>query len=80
MSSNLREKAPGEPLWYKEHPGDKIWWKNTHVIGDMIFSFDRKTEYNYFTDLDKLTPEQRAIFDKYDPLNPTNFNPNYKPD
>lgn len=53
--------------WYKENPGDKIWWLDnaSEVKGEFVFSFDRKTEFNLFADYpDKLTSEQKEIFDK----------------
>ncbi len=56
--------------WYKENDTDKVWWlDNTDdVTGEFIFSFDKKTKYNLFTDRDKLTSEQRAIFYKENPF------------
>lgn len=55
--------------WYKKNPTDEIWWlDNLDVIGEMIFSFDKKTEMNLFTDYPhKLTETQKAIFDKENP-------------
>lgn len=55
--------------WYKKNPTDKIWWlDNLDVIGEMIFSFDKKTKMNLFTDYPhKLTETQKAIFDKENP-------------
>lgn len=55
--------------WYKKNPTDKIWWlDNPDVIGEMIFSFDKKTEINLFTDYPhKLTETQKTIFDKENP-------------
>lgn len=55
--------------WYKNNPDDVIWWKETpDTKGDWIFSFDRKKEFNLFADYpDRLTPEQKAIFDRENP-------------
>ena len=55
--------------WYKNEPSDSVWWKDTPgVIGEFIFSFDKKQEFNFFRDYPhKLTPEQKAIFDKENP-------------
>lgn len=52
--------------FYKRHRKDKIWWVDTSDRdGEWLFSFDRKTIFNLFTDYPyKLTPEQKAIFDK----------------
>ncbi len=55
--------------FYKENPNDIIWWKETPgIIGEWIFSFDRKTVFNMFEDYPwKLTPEQKEIFDRENP-------------
>lgn len=54
--------------WYKEHKGDRIWWKETDAIGVWEFSFDKKTVFNMFRDYPyKLTAEQKAIFDRENP-------------
>ncbi|TID29212.1 hypothetical protein JO83_00705 [Avibacterium paragallinarum] len=51
--------------WYKLEETDKIWWKdNDEAIGEMVFSFDKEEEFNFWQDYPhKLTPEQKAIFD-----------------
>lgn len=57
--------------WYKENEGDQIWWLDNgdEVKGEFIFSFDKKTAFNMFADYPfKLTPEQKAIFDKENPF------------
>ena len=59
--------ASNKPVFYKENPTDRVWWVDTAlwgVDGLMLFSFDRETIYNLFTDYEKLTPEQKAIFDR----------------
>lgn len=55
--------------WYKEHKSDKIWWLyNPEKVGEFVFSFDKKTEFNVFQDYPyKLTKEQKEIFDKENP-------------
>lgn len=54
--------------WYKNEESDRIWWKETDAIGEWIFSFDRKTEFNMFSDYpEKLTEEQKKIFDDENP-------------
>ena len=55
--------------WYKNKKGDRIWWlENPEKVGEMIFSFDRKTEYNLFRDYpEKLTKQQRRIFERENP-------------
>ena len=54
--------------WYKNEETDKIWWKETETVGEWIFSFDKKTEYNMFADYPhNLTPEQKEVFDKENP-------------
>ena len=52
--------------WFKHEESDVVWWKsNWDSVGEMIFSFDKKKEFNFWQDYpNKLTKEQRAIFDK----------------
>lgn len=58
-----------EDLWYKNEETDTIWWKDTpDTVGEWIFSFDKKTEFNMFADYPKkLTAKQREIFDRENP-------------
>lgn len=55
---------------YKNNPTDKIWWVDTSDRdGVWEFSFDKKEVFNMFADYPhKLTPEQKAIFDKENPF------------
>lgn len=56
--------------WYKNNPDDKIWWldNSSECVGERIFSFDKITEFNMFSDYPyKLTPEQREIFAEENP-------------
>ena len=55
--------------WYKNEPGDKIWWRdNPDAVGEFLFSFDKKRTFNFFADYpQELTPEQRLIFDQENP-------------
>jgi len=56
--------------WYKDNPDDKIWWldNSDEVVGEWIFSFDKKKRFNMFSDYPKkLTKEQKEIFDKENP-------------
>ena len=55
--------------WYKNEPDDKIWWRdNLESVGEFLFSFDKQRLFNFFEDYpEKLTPEQRAVFDKENP-------------
>lgn len=52
--------------WFKHEESDVVWWKsNRDSVGEMIFSFDKEKEFNFWQDYpNKLTKEQRAIFDK----------------
>ena len=62
--------------WYKEDPGNKIWWLDNgdEVTGEFIFSFDKKKQFNLFADYPhNLTQEQREIFDKENPYWATYF-------
>lgn len=57
-----------DDYWYKENKSDSVWWKDTDSVGEWIFSFDKKTEFNLFADYPhKLTPEQKATFDRENP-------------
>lgn len=55
--------------FYKNNPSDVIWWvNNPETVGEWLFSFDKKTVFNMFADYPhKLTPEQKATFDKENP-------------
>lgn len=55
--------------FYKRKPEDAIWWvDNTETTGVFEFSFDRETVYNLFADYpEKLTQEQKIVFDKENP-------------
>lgn len=55
--------------FYKNNRGDKIWWiDNSDTVGEWLFTFDKKTIFNMFSDYpSKLTPEQKELFDKENP-------------
>lgn len=56
--------------WYKEKPENKIWWldNGNDVTGEFVFSFDKVEQFNLFADYpQKLTKEQKAIFDEENP-------------
>lgn len=61
--------------FYKENPADKVWWcdeiddeNSSLIIGEYLFSFDKKTVFNLFRDYPwKLTLEEKQIFDKENP-------------
>ena len=55
--------------FYKNNPSDEIWWlDNPDVVGEFVFSFDKKKTFNLFADYPyNLTPEQKEIFDKENP-------------
>ena len=51
--------------FYKIDETDNVWLVDQDDdMGKWLFSFDKKTIYNFWTDYDKLTAEQKAIFDK----------------
>ena len=56
--------------WYKINPTDTMWWYDNadEEKGARLFSFDRKKVFNLFLDYDKLTPEQRAVFNRENPI------------
>ena len=55
--------------WVKNNEDDSIYWlNNPEKVGEWIFSFDQKETFNMFSDYpDKLTPEQKKIFDEENP-------------
>lgn len=55
--------------FYKNEPADTIWWvDNIGVVGERLFSFDKKKIYNLFADYPhNLTAEEKEIFDKENP-------------
>ena len=57
--------------YFKNNPGDVIWWvdNSDEVDGEFVFTFDRKTHFNMFTDYPhRLTKEQKEVFDKENPF------------
>ena len=51
--------------FYKESENSEIWLiDDLDEIGQFLFSFDKKTIYNFWTAYDKLSDEQKAIFNK----------------
>ena len=56
--------------FFKNKPSDKIWWVDSFDRdGVFEFSFDKKTIFNLFADYpNKLTPEQKDVFDKENPF------------
>ena len=66
---NEYSKGISKCEWYKNNNTDKIWWKDDlNTIGERTLSFDRKIEFNMFKDYpDKLTMEQKKIFDDENP-------------
>lgn len=55
--------------FYKNKETDKVYWvDNPDQIGVWLFSFDKKQVFNMFEDYpNKLTPEQKKIFDEENP-------------
>lgn len=58
-------------IFYKNKKNDIIWWVDNieEKFGVWLFSFDKKHIFNLFQDYpDKLTKEQKEIFDKENPF------------
>lgn len=55
--------------FYKNNKSDKVFWvDNPDVIGELLFSFDRKRIFNLFKDYpDSLNDEQKKTFDSENP-------------
>ena len=51
--------------FYKKKDTDKIWWADElDRVGEIYFTFDKKTIYNLFEDYPQnLTKEEKEIFD-----------------
>ena len=56
--------------FYKNNENDKIWIvDNLDTKGEFLFSFDKKTVFNFFFDYPaKLSKEQIEIFKKEQPI------------
>jgi len=55
--------------FYKKKDTDLIWWiENPDMIGEHLFTFDKKKIFNLFQDYPySLTSEQKEIFDRENP-------------
>lgn len=56
--------------WVKNNPNDKVWWlDNPYDKGTWVFSFNKKDKFYLYRDYpQKLTKEQKEIFDKENPF------------
>ena len=56
--------------FYKESEESKVWWiDKIGVIGEFLFSFDKKKIYNLFLDYPhNMTKEEVKIFDSENPF------------
>lgn len=59
-----------DDLYYKNNPDDRIWWKRTpDAVGEFVFSFDKKKDYNLFADYPyHMGEEEVRIFDQENPM------------
>jgi hypothetical protein len=55
--------------FYKKNRKDTIFWvDNTDVVGEHLFTFDKKKIYNLFADYPhNLVENEKIIFDKENP-------------
>ena len=55
--------------FYKDSEESKVWWiDKIGVIGEFLFSFDKKKIYNLFLDYPhNMTEEEVRIFDRENP-------------
>lgn len=59
--------AGDDPIYYKKKRSDTIWWLKK-TLNEYKFTFDKEKVFNMMTDYpDKLTPEQKEIFDRENP-------------
>lgn len=57
----------GENDFYKRNEADKIWWKRG-IIGEWLFSFDKKKVYNMFRDYPhNMSKKEVELFDTENP-------------
>ena len=56
--------------FYKDSEESKVWWiDKIDVIGEILFSFDKKKIYNIFLDYPhNMTEEEVRIFDSENPF------------
>ena len=68
LEDQKRMITSGEDRYfYKKKSDNKVWWLKEQG-GEHKFSFDKEIVYNLMTDYpDKLTPEQKEIFDNENP-------------
>ena len=59
----------GDSDFYKDSEESKVWWiYRIGVIGEFLFSFDKKKIYNLFLDYPhNMTEEEVRIFDRENP-------------
>ena len=58
-----------KPFWYRKKSSDKVWWlRQPGIVGNPTFSFDKKKKFHLYRDYSKMTPEEKAIFDKENPF------------
>lgn len=68
MSSRYKNSEYSKYDFYKENETDQVYWLDIYDrTGEFIFSFDKETIYNFFSEYDELTPEQKEIFRKENP-------------
>ena len=56
--------------FYKDSEDSKVWWiDKIDVLGEILFSFDKKKIYNIFLDYPhSMTEEEVRIFDSENPF------------
>lgn len=71
IDSQKQSAKEQEYTFTKKHKKDKVWRAHPKVkkMGPMLFSFDKKTVFNVFSDYpQELTKEEKEIFDKEYPF------------
>lgn len=70
MSFFIKDVDRGEYSdFYKNDPKSRVFWiDHIDVIGEFLFSFDRKKVYNLFSDYPQaLSPDEKDLFDHDQP-------------
>ena len=67
MTDDIRDRFYD---FYKDDESDQIWSvSEIEEYGRWLFTFDCKKIYNFYEDYpDALTPEEKAIFDEWNPV------------
>lgn len=61
----LTQEQSNKTVFFKQKKNDSIWWidNGDSVMGEHLFTFDKRVIYNLFADFPyKLTTQEREMF------------------